>query len=542
MFGLSNTIAPHLASAKDDAFASLVVVLVALPLSMGLALVAGYPFENAAAVGLISGVIGGVVVGLLSGCPLQVSGAANGAAVMAAVFIRDLGFDAFALVVILSGLIQIAAGALRFGPVFRAVSPALIQGMLAGIGLLIFASQFHIMVDDTPPGAGREFAGVVNLWSLPDAIWKGVSMEAHRPAALLGLLTIGAMLAWRRFAPARLAFLPSPLLGVGLATFAAWLYDADIKFVPAPDDLLAALAPPSPSTFLRLGEGALWIAALSLAFVSGAESLLTATAVDAMQRRTPRTRYNRELVAQGTGNVLCGALGVLPVSGVIVRSAANVAAGGRTRLSTILHGVWILLLVAFAPDVLRLIPVASLAAVLVYAGLSLVKLDFLQILWREDRVEAGIYGATLATVVTTDVLTGIAVGVGLAVAHLFYTFSHLDIALEEIDGMITIRLHGAATFIRLPTLAAAFEQLPRGARVHLQMSGLSYVDHACLDLLATWEKDLRADGGELVLDWDALHGLFRERNNRRNGANGAKIPREPPGREPVADAQLRPAE
>ncbi|WP_363351557.1 SulP family inorganic anion transporter [Methylocystis echinoides] len=538
---VSSAIQSRLVSIKEDVFASFVVVLVALPLSMGLALVAGYPFESAAAVGLISGVIGGVVVGLLSGCSLQVSGAANGAAVMAAVFIRDLGFEAFALVVVLSGLIQIAAGALRFGPVFRAVSPALIQGMLAGIGLLIFASQFHVMVDDTPPGVGREFSGVVNLWSLPAAIWKGVSMDAHRAAALLGMLTISVILLWPRIAPKRLAFLPAPLLGVGLATFAAWLFGADIKFVPAPDDLLAAISPPSPQSLLRLGEGGLWLAALSLAFVSGAESLLTATAVDTMQRRTPRTRYNRELVAQGAGNVLCGALGVLPISGVIVRSSANVAAGGRTRLSTILHGVWILLLITLAPDVLRLIPVASLAAVLVYAGLSLIKFGFLRFLWREDRIELGIYAATLVTVVATDILTGIAVGVGLAVAHLFYTFSHLHITIEESNGMAVIRLEGAATFIRLPTLAAAFEQLPHGARVHLKVHELSYIDHACLDLLASWEKDLRADGGELVLDWDALNGLFRERN-RRNGANGEKARKDSSSEEPIADVGLRPAE
>jgi MFS superfamily sulfate permease-like transporter len=502
------------ASIKEDVFASFVVVLVALPLSMGLALVAGFPFETAAAVGLISGVIGGVVVGALSGCSLQVSGAANGAAVMAAVFIRDIGFEAFALVVMLSGMIQIAAGVLRFGPIFRAVSPALIQGMLAGIGLLIFASQFHIMVDDVPPGAGREFAGVINLWSLPFAIWKGVSMEAHQPAALLGLLTIVMIVAWPRIAPSRLAFLPAPLLGVGLATFLAWWFGADIKFVPAPDDLRAAINLPTIQSLTRLGEGTLWLAAFSLAFVSGAESLLTATAVDTMQRRTPRARYNKELVAQGVGNVLCGAFGVLPVSGVIVRSAANVTAGGRTRLSTVLHGIWILVLITFVPGVLRLIPVASLAAVLVYAGLRLVKIDFLFSLWRADRIEAGVFAATLATVVATDVLTGIAVGVGLASAHLFYTFSRLHVAVEEVDRLTLVHLHGAATFIRLPTLAATFESLPPGARVHVQMSELSYIDHACLDLLANWEKNLREDGGELVLDWEALHGLFRERSKR----------------------------
>lgn len=501
----------RLSAIKSDALASVVVLLVALPLSMGLALVAGFPFENAAAVGLISGVIGGIVVGLLSGCPLQVSGAANGAAVMAAVFIKDVGFEAFGIIVMISGAVQIAAGALRFGPVFRAVSPALIQGMLAGIGLLIFASQFHVMVDDTPPGTGQEFGGVINLRSLPLAIWKGVSMEAHQPAAILGLLTIAAILAWRRFAPKWLSFFPAPLIGVGLATAVAAYFALDIKYVPAPDNLLAAINLPTTYALTRIGEGALWVAALSLAFVSSAESLLTATAVDAMQRRTPRTRYNKELFAQGVGNFLCGALGVLPVSGVIVRSSANVTAGGQTRLSTILHGVWILLLITLAPDVLRIIPVASLAAVLVYAGLNLIDLGFPRFLWRQDRAETAVYAATLVTVVATDVLTGIAVGVALAIARLLYTFSHLNIRTDTKEGTTAIHLEGAATFIRLPHLAAAFEALPPGARVHVHLNRLTYIDHACLDLLASWEQQLRNNGGELLLDWDALHGLFRER-------------------------------
>ncbi|MFA6205292.1 MULTISPECIES: SulP family inorganic anion transporter [Methylocystis] len=190
------------------------------------------------------------------------------------------------------------------------------------------------MVDDAPPGTGREFGGVINLWSLPIAIWKGVPMDAHRPAALLGLLTINSIFAWRRAAPPRLAFLPAPLTGVGLATFAAWHFNVDIKYVPAPDDLLGAINMPTLHALGRLGEVALWAAGLSLAFVAGAESLLTATAVDVIQRRTARPKYNKELVAQGVGNLLCGMLGVLPVSGVIVRSAANCE---RRRPDAALH-------------------------------------------------------------------------------------------------------------------------------------------------------------------------------------------------------------
>lgn len=510
-----------LANLRADALASIVVFLVALPLSMGLALVAGYPFENAAAVGLISGAVGGIVVGFLSGSPLQVSGAANGAAVMVAVFIKDFGFEAIGVIVIISGLVQILAGALRLGPIFRAVSPALIQGMLAGIGLLIFASQFHVMVDDVPPGTGQEFGGVINLWSLAEAVWKGVTMEAHRPAALVGLLTITMIVTWIEFAPKRLQVLPAPLIGVASATALAWFFELDLKFVPAPDNLLAAVSLPTTASLTRLHEAALWMAGLSLAFVAGAESLITATAVDAMQRHAPRTKYNRELVAQGVGNLLCGVLGVLPVSGVIVRSSANVMAGGRTRLATMLHGAWILVFILLLPGVLKLIPVASLAAVLVYAGFKLIKVGFVKILWGQDRAEAGVYAATMVAVVATDVLTGIAVGVGLSIARLLYTFSHLEIVEERRDDRIDIVLKGAATFIRLPQLAATLEELPQDTHVHVHLNQLSYIDHACLDLFMSWEQQFKAAGGELVLDWDALHGLFRERAWRAEPATQA---------------------
>jgi len=513
---------------------------------MGLALVAGYPYENAAAVGLISGAIGGLVVGLLSGTPLQVSGAANGAAVMVAVFAKEHGFEAIGLIVMIAGAIQFAAGMLRLGPVFRAVSPALVQGMLAGIGILIFASQFHIMVDDVPPGTGKEFGGIINLWSLAEAVWKGVSQPAHAPAAQIGILTIAVITLWNRYAPTRLKLIPAPLAGVVVATLAAGWLGYAIKFVPAPDDLLVAITLPSMESLQRGTEGAIWMAGLSLAFVAGAESLLTATAVDAMQRRTPRTRYNRELVAQGVGNLLCGMLGVLPVSGVIVRSSANVQAGGHTRVSTMLHGLWILLFITLFPDVLRLIPVASLAAVLVYAGLKLIKLSIVKSLWSQDRAEIGVYVATLTTVVATDVLTGIAVGVGLSIARLLYLFSHLEITVTESQGAgggfreqkvrsvkagtgaaeyksisFVIRLRGAATFIRLPSLAAALEQLPSDAHVYVHFDELTFIDHACLDLLVNWEQQHRAAGGELVIDWETLHGVFQRHAWGANGLHSA---------------------
>jgi MFS superfamily sulfate permease-like transporter len=503
---------------KEDLLASVVVFLVALPLSMGIAIASGVPMEKAASVGLITAIVGGIVVGALSGCVLQVTGPAAGLAVMVALFIQQHGFEALGLIVLLAGLIQLAAGLLGLGQVFRAVSPALIKGMLAGIGVLIFASQFHVMVDDVPPGTGKEFGGIINLWSLPQAAWKGVSETVHRPAALTALITLVTILLWNAYAPRKLKWMPAPLMGVVVATAGAAFLGLDLKQVPVPERLLDAITWPTPAGFGRLGEGAIWLAGLSLAFVASAESLLTATAVDSMQRHAPRTRYDQALAAEGAGNVLCGILGVLPVTGVIVRSSANVLAGGRTRFSVILHGIWLLLFVALLPAVLSLIPVAALAAVLVYMGLRLTKFEVAQVLWRQDRAEAGIYAATLGTVVVVDLLTGIAVGIGLALARLLYTFSRLEVTVEEEKGTgvagrpgdIHIHLKGAATFIRLPKLAQAFERLHPDAHVHVYFHELTYIDHACLDLLINWEQQHRAAGGELVIDWESLEAVFQQ--------------------------------
>ncbi|MGR9106705.1 MAG: SulP family inorganic anion transporter [Gammaproteobacteria bacterium] len=517
---------------REDLLASLVVFLVALPLSMGIAVASGVPLEKAASVGLITAIIGGLVVGPLSGSPLQVSGPAAGLTVMVALFIQEYGFATLGLIVLGAGLIQLLAAGLRLGQVFRAVSPALIQGMLGGIGILIFASQFHVMVDDLPPGTGREFGGIINLMTLPQAVSKGVSEALHRPAALTGLLTISSAVLWELYSPKRLKALPAPLIGVVVATACAATFEFDLKYVPVPDQLSDAISLPDLANFDRLWDGAIWLAALSMAFVASAESLLTATAVDFMQHRAPRTRHDRELAAQGAGNMLCGLLGVLPVTGVIVRSSANVHAGARTRLSSFLHGFWLLLFVAFLPFVLSLIPVAGLAAILVYTGIKLTGLQFARILWRQDRAEAAVYVATLSTVVFLDLLTGIMVGIVMALARLLYSFSHLYITVrpEELENansvsdfegqpipsanaespqIVHIHLQGAATFLRLPQLAGAFENLGPSAKVRVHVQGLNFIDHACLDLLKNWEKQHRTSGGELRIDWNTLNDVFR---------------------------------
>ena len=274
----------------QDALASVVVFLVALPLCMGIAIASGVPMEEAAPIGLMTGIVGGLVVGSLSGCRLQVTGPAAGLAVIVAQLIAQHGYPTLAVIVFLAGLIQLLAGVLRLGQVFRAVSPAVIQGMLAGIGVLIFASQFHVMVDDSPPGTGREFGGIVNLVTIPQAVWKGLVPQdgsPHHWAALIGAITIGAVVGWTMFSPKKLKLVPAPLIGVLVAMAVAGTLRPPIQFINLPDNMLDVVRWPLLPwpQFSQIVGGPIVVAAFAMAFVASAESLLTATACDRMQQR-----------------------------------------------------------------------------------------------------------------------------------------------------------------------------------------------------------------------------------------------------------------
>jgi MFS superfamily sulfate permease-like transporter len=497
---------------KYDFPASIVVFLVALPLCIAVAIASGVPEEQAAAVGIVTGIVGGIVVGTLGGSPLQVSGPAAGLAVMVGEMVSHHGYKKLCVILLLAGSFQVVAGILRLGQWFRAIAPAVIQGMLAGIGILILASQCHIMVDASPPGSGREYGGLMNLQAIPAAFELGLTEAAHRSAFLVGLATLAVILLWTAFSPARLKFLPASLVSVVAATLLVLATGWTPKFISVPDQLTDAITFPPVTLWTWLAEPAIWKDALVLAFVASAESLLTATAADTLQQHAPRTHYERELVAQGVGNVVCGLLGAIPITGVIVRTSANIQAGGRTRLSSVLHGVWLLLFAVAFPALLERIPVAALAAILVYTGYKLVNVKAIKALAHYGWGEVAVYFVTMFCVVGIDLLAGIVVGMGLVVLRLLYTFSHLVVRLErdQAGGRTVLHLDGAATFIRLPTLAQVLQTVPPNTELHVQFDQLSFIDHACLDLLINWEKQHQASGGTLVLDWESLTARFRD--------------------------------
>ena len=348
------------------------------------------------------------------------------------------------------------------------------------------------------------------------------------------MLTILAIVGWTALAPKKLKLFPAPLFAVLLATAVAAALRLDIQYIRVPDNLADAIALPAAGDWQRLLDWSILGAGLTLAFVASAESLLTATAADAMQQRAPRTKYDRELAAQGAGNLLCGLLGALPITGVIVRTAANIQAGGRTRASTMLHGLWLLAFAVLFPQLLRLIPIASLAAILVFTGWKLMNPKALRALWEYGKGEAAIYAATLATIVVCDLLTGILVGLALALVKLLYTFSHLGVRLAAENGRTVLYLNGAATFIRLPKLAAILQEVPPSTELHVHFEELTYIDHGCMDLLINWEKKHEATGGRLVVDWESLTALFRPLQQAPGGDNGRPAPMsatEPPARD-----------
>lgn len=485
-----------------DLLSSIVVFLVALPLCMGIAIASGAP----PAAGLITGIIGGIVVGVISGAPFQVSGPAAGLAVIIFEIVNEHGIAAMGPLVLMAGAMQFVGGLFRLGTWFRAIAPPVVFGMLAGIGVLIFASQFHVMVDDKPRASG-----LANIASLPESFLKGLlPIDQHSWAALVGVITIGVILLWNSYRPEKLKFIPGLLLGAVTASAVANIFKLPIHFVNVPSDLIGSLQIATFDTIWKFSLDPKMIAeAFGLAMVASAETMLCVVAVDRLHTGQ-RAQFDRELAAQGFGNMLCGFFGGLPMTGVVVRSVANINAGAQSRLSAVFHGVWILGFALFLPGLLSLIPASSLAAILVYTGLKLVNLANVKELWRYGAMPVAIYFVTIAGIVTFDLLTGVLIGVGVSFAKLIYQVTHLGVRIHKHSGsdLVDLHLSGSATFIGLPKLALVLDTLPPSANLHVHFEELHHIDHACLDALSNWQKQNAGSGARLEVEWEELMARY----------------------------------
>jgi MFS superfamily sulfate permease-like transporter len=486
-----------------DFAASFVVFLIALPLCMGIAIASGVP----PALGIATGVIGGLIVGAISGSPMQVSGPAAGLAVIVFEMVRDFGLPMLGPILMLAGLIQFVAGRLKLGQWFRAISPAVVYGMLAGIGVLIVAAQFHVMVDDKPKSDGLS-----NLMAIPQSIWKVFFPPegTNHPVAFgIGALTLGCIVVWNRFRPEKLKLLPGTLIGVVVATIAAAALALPVNHVQIPENIWTAFSFPTWVTMRQLMAPGPLLAALGIALVASAETLLSAAAVDRMHHGA-RTEFDKELSAQGVGNMLCGLVGAIPMTGVIVRSSANVQAGAKTRLSAVLHSVWILGFVLVLPWVLRMIPTSCLAAVLVFTGFKLISSEHLKKLASSDKGLLWIYAATFIGIVGVDLLTGVMVGVGFSIALLIWKATRLKVTVENNAATLRsdVHLQGLATFMRLPKLAKALDDIPAEYTVHLHTGRIYHIDHVCMDLVDSVASQRAARGGKMEVHWEELHRRY----------------------------------
>ncbi|WP_263408708.1 SulP family inorganic anion transporter [Terriglobus tenax] len=480
-----------------DLSASLVVFLVALPLCMGIALASGVPPAR----GIVTGIVGGVIVGLLSGSPLQVSGPAAGLAVIVFELIQEHGLSALGPILILAGAMQLIAGLLKMGRWFRAISPEVIHGMLAGIGILIVIQQFHVVLDRAPKSNG-----VANILAMGEAVFGGLfplNGSKEEAAALVGLVTLAVMMLWERFRPAKLRLLPGALLGISAGTAVAQIWHLGVNRVNVPANLSDMVSLTGPASMGAINWFGFLGTAAALAFIASAETLLSAAAVDQMQTRV-QANYDKELAAQGVGNILCGFLGALPMTGVIVRSSANVQAGAETRKSTILHGMWLLLFVLALPFVLRMIPTASLAAVLVLTGIKLVKPRDILHLRRFGWAPVAIYLVSMGTIVATNLLTGVLVGIGLSLLRVLWKVAHLETSVEEKDGRTEVHFSGVGTFLAIPKIAAALDAVPTDKPVMVHTHSLRYVDHACIEIIESWVERRKGQGGIVHIEVDLL--------------------------------------
>lgn len=477
---------------------------------MGIAIASGVP----PALGIITGIVGGLIVGFLAGAPLQVSGPAAGLTVLVYEIVQNHGIAMLGPIVLLAGIIQAIAGITKLGQWFRAVNPAVIHGMLGGIGVLIFGSQFHVMLDRAPHGSG-----LTNLLYIPNSLFKtffgnGAVSESHFAAGMLGLGTVLFMASWEYTKKNPLKFIPAPLVAVTGGTVVALALNLPVQKVSIPDSFGSVVSFPSIDLFWNLFSPGVLSAVLGLALIASAETLLCASALTKM-RRDAEVDYDKELFAQGVGNSICGVLGALPMTGVIVRSSANVKAGGQTRGAAILHGVWLFIFVLLVPHLLLHIPMASLAAVLVFTGYKLVNPQTIKSLARYGKPAVIIYLVTLIGIIVMDLLTGVLLGVAASLMRLIFTFSSLTVEkqIDEGNKKVYLRLSGAATVITLPKLAQAIETLPQGYTIIVHFKRLFYIDHACMDYLET--ERLKREGTTATLELDSSQLTFKYRRSEK---------------------------
>jgi MFS superfamily sulfate permease-like transporter len=475
-------------SVPRNFISSLVVFLVALPLCIGIATACGLTPDK----GLVAGAIGGIIVGIFGGAPLQVSGPANGLIPVIAELASQHGIVILGAAVMLAGMIQALAGILRLGVFFRALCPSVIYGLMAGFGLVIFSSQLMTSLNGAPQPT---FVG--NMSAIPAEFMKIFSSTASLHALIVSVVTLGSILIWNGFtsklnsnesSKSRLSGIlkktPAYLIGIIMGTAVHFTMGLESTTIALPETLGQDLDEGFASIYALIAKDADALTvilefALTIAILASIETMVSTASLDKVLGDGQSSNYNKELIAQGFGNFMCGLFSAPPITGVMIRSTANLQSGATNKLSTIFHGVLLLGALLVFGQSLHFIPAAALAAILVHAALRLINVKSVRALAAEDKRHAITFGATTVAVVGFGVLTGVAVGFALSAFWLLRRFVSLEIHRDDSK----VELRGIATFMDLPQLLKLLENLPKDVTYDVCTKGLRYVDPSARDAI-----------------------------------------------------------
>ena len=494
------------ASLRQDLPASIVVFFVAIPLCLAIALTSSAPLFA----GLIAGIIGGILVGALSGSPLGVSGPAAGLAVIVAQAITEFGFPAFLLAVFLSGFFQIALGLLRAGVLGYFFPSAVIRGMLAGIGAIIFLKQIPIAF-----GWDKEPEGETSFNQVDGENTVGELLHAYEyidwNATLVATVAMVILLVWDNVLGKRGGFfkvVQGPLVAVAFGIvyqilttkFAPSLAMGaeQLVKVPTPGSFDEAMQQFTTPDWSALSNGAVWVMAATIAVVGSLETLLCLEATDKLDPHKRVTPTNRELVAQGVGNSVSGLIGGLPITQVIVRSSANIQSGAQSKMSAILHGVFLLLAVMTIPAVLNLIPLAVLASILLVVGYKLAKPQLFVTMFERGWAQFIPFIATVLGIIFTDLLKGIGLGMAVALIVLLrrnFQNSHFIHAegqdAETGQHQVHVRLSEEVTFLNKGAIIRELSEVPDGSRVVIDRSKCVDIDHDVIEVIDDFKTNAK---------------------------------------------------
>ena len=487
---------------KQDLPASVVVFFVALPLCLGIALASGAPLFS----GLIAGIVGGIVVGSLSGSQVGVSGPAAGLAAIVLTAIGTLGgYQNFLLAVVLGGAIQLLFGILKAGIIGYYFPSSVIKGMLSGIGIIIILKQIpHFFGYDADPEGDFSFSQVDGETTFTE-IFR--ALENISPGAtLIAIIGLAILLLWDRVLTRKhkvFQLIQGPVVAVALG-IVFFIITQENEFlsiskehlvsVPVPEDTSSFLAQFSFPNFGLIGQPEIWVTAFTIALVASLETLLCVEATDKLDPHKRVTPTNRELLAQGTGNMISGLIGGLPVTQVIVRSSANIQSGGQTKMSAIIHGFFLLTSIILIPRLLNVIPLSVLAAILFIVGYKLAKPSLFKRMYHLGWKQFVPYAVTVLGIIFTDLLVGIGMGLGVGIIVILiksYQNSHFLHIVDKSNGMHKIRMTLAeeVTFFNKGAILKELDALPKNTYLELDVRKTQYLDNDIIEILDdfTWK-------------------------------------------------------